>query len=77
MSEVKITEAPNGPFMVEGPITLIGADGAEIEVTTPVVYLCRCGGSARKPFCDTTHRKIGGFGPAETARVDAEQAANG
>jgi CDGSH-type Zn-finger protein len=61
-----ITPKPNGPLIVEGPVRILGPDGAEIPVPprkdgTPaqVVVLCRCGGSARKPFCDGTHKRNG------------------
>jgi CDGSH-type Zn-finger protein len=69
MSEtaVKITAKPNGPYRVEGPITLINVDGQEIDLTgKPAISLCRCGASSNKPFCDGTHSKIG-FQAAEAA----------
>ncbi|MEZ0249206.1 MAG: CDGSH iron-sulfur domain-containing protein [Thermoproteus sp.] len=25
----------------------------------PVAYLCRCGSSSKKPYCDGTHRRVG------------------
>ena len=69
---VTITAKPKGPFRVEGPITLIDADGSEIDLTgKPAISLCRCGASINKPFCDGTHSKIG-FEAAEAA-VAAEQ----
>jgi len=74
MSEnpVKITIRPNGPYRVEGPITLLDADGKEYDLTgKPAISLCRCGASTNKPFCDGTHSKIG-FQAAEAA-VAAEQ----
>jgi len=54
----KITPADNGPLIVENPPSLTGADGVEVE-TGVKVALCRCGASARKPFCDGSHAKIG------------------
>jgi CDGSH-type Zn-finger protein len=64
---VKISAKPNGPFRVEGPITLIDVDGKEIDLTgKPAISLCRCGASVNKPFCDGTHSKIG-FQAAEAA----------
>ncbi len=76
MGETSITVIEGGPYMVEGPITLTGPDGQEIEVKGKKAWLCRCGGSANKPFCDGTHSRIG-FAAAEAARdaFDAQQAA--
>jgi CDGSH-type Zn-finger protein len=69
---VTITARPNGPFRVEGPITLTDVDGTVIDTAgKTAVFLCRCGASINKPFCDGTHSKIG-FQAAEAA-VAAEK----
>jgi CDGSH-type Zn-finger protein len=49
---------PNGPYIVKGLDNLKDSRGNRIA-TQPVIALCRCGGSANKPFCDGTHQKIG------------------
>ena len=61
-----ITPKPNGPLLVQGPIRILAPDGTELAVPprkdgrpAEVVVLCRCGGSATKPFCDGTHKRIG------------------
>ena len=54
----KIRCAKNGPYIVSDLAQLTGADGAPIEAEDPVA-LCRCGGSASKPFCDGTHTRNG------------------
>jgi 3-phenylpropionate/trans-cinnamate dioxygenase ferredoxin subunit len=58
---MKITVTENGPYQVEGArdIELIGADGTAIPTGDDTIYLCRCGGSTNKPFCDGTHSAIG------------------
>jgi CDGSH-type Zn-finger protein len=49
----------NGPLRVYGPVKLVDAEGNEYEVGDGEWYsLCRCGHSARKPFCDSTHKSI-------------------
>ncbi len=47
----------NGPYMIDGAYTYTDANGNERTTTGSRVHLCRCGGSAKKPFCDGTHRK--------------------
>ena len=47
--------APNGPIIVTGDLHI--NTGTE-TVTQPRASLCRCGASARKPFCDGTHRTL-------------------
>ena len=59
MAEVKITATKNGPYKVEGPIELLGPDGSPIETKKRTIWLCRCGASSNKPFCDGTHSKVG------------------
>jgi len=69
---VTISTKPNGPFVVQGPITLIDVDGKVVDLGgKTAVGLCRCGASVNKPFCDGTHSKIG-FQAAEAA-VAAEK----
>ncbi len=57
---VKITVRPNGPFRVEGPISLVDAEGKAWDLTgKPAISLCRCGMSTKRPFCDGTHGREG------------------
>ena len=56
-SKVRITPKPNGPLIVENLERLNSRKGA--IAAQPNMALCRCGGSANKPFCDGTHRKNG------------------
>ena len=55
--EVRIEFIPDGPVRITGGVTLMKEDGAAERQER--VFLCRCGGSARKPFCDGTHKKNG------------------
>jgi CDGSH-type Zn-finger protein len=61
MADVKIRMRPNGPFLVEGPISLTDSDGNEftIDAGKPAIALCRCGASANRPFCDGAHKSCG------------------
>ena len=48
----------NGPLRVRGNLEIMSGTGRVVARVTST-YLCRCGGSANKPFCDGTHAKIG------------------
>lgn len=80
----KIVIAPNGPYLVYGNPNIVhkkqisSEHGEPMTWQTnqrletgnrPVVALCRCGGSANKPFCDGTHAK-NGFDGSETAATN-------
>jgi CDGSH-type Zn-finger protein len=75
----RITVTKNGPYQVDGAVPLSkqiiepDADGESWEwregeryQVTDQYRLCRCGGSASKPFCDGTHER-NGFDGTETA----------
>jgi len=58
MADVIITPRDNGNYMVRGPVELVDPEGNEYALPGETIFLCRCGGSANKPFCDGTHKKI-------------------
>ena len=59
MSAVRLVPIPDGPLEVTGPHELVRQDGEPIASPVPTVYLCRCGRSANKPFCDGSHARTG------------------
>ena len=58
---VKIIVRNNGPYRIEGDdIQIVDQDGKPFGLAgRTAVSLCRCGKSENKPFCDSTHGKIG------------------
>ena len=54
----QIKPLPNGPLKVDGDFTVLKPDGSEAEKKS-TVYLCRCGHSSNKPYCDGTHKAQG------------------
>ena len=59
---LKITPQKNGSLQVEGNLEICSGTGRVIEKTTKT-WLCRCGHSNTKPFCDGSHSKIGFVAP--------------
>jgi CDGSH-type Zn-finger protein/uncharacterized Fe-S cluster protein YjdI len=48
----------DGPLQVRGNMEIISGTG-RVVARMESARLCRCGGSANKPFCDNTHARIG------------------
>lgn len=71
MPDVTIKVRDNGPLLVDGPVTIVDAQGNQFAVPEgkPAVALCRCGASQYKPFCDGSHKTCG-FLAAERARMN-------
>lgn len=67
---VDIVSTKNGPYLVTGDLSVLelrdGSGNLYDLAGKNRVFLCRCGGSTTKPFCDGQHSKIG-FTAAEAA----------
>jgi CDGSH-type Zn-finger protein/truncated hemoglobin YjbI len=63
--EPRIVVTENGPYRVEGDVAVFNGDGEPLR-EGGICFLCRCGGSRNKPFCDVTHG-IKGFDGTEKA----------
>lgn len=55
-------------LLIEGDVEVIAADGSLVGRDSKM-WLCRCGQSGNKPFCDGAHRQAG-F--ADAGRVPAD-----
>lgn len=55
---VTVTPLVDGPLEVTGRVHVVAPDGTEIRDTAKC-YLCRCGQSENKPFCDGSHKRVG------------------
>ena len=71
---VEVVATKNGPYLVTGDLSqldLRDGDGNLFDLSGKGrIFLCRCGASTTKPFCDGQHSKVG-FQAAEAA-VQAE-----
>ena len=59
---VTVTPVPNGPLKVSGPLELVSGTGRTLNRVTET-FLCRCGASKNKPYCDGSHRTSGFSAP--------------
>ncbi len=55
--KVTVTPLADGPLKCVGPFVLAGTDGR--TTSADPAFLCRCGHSQNKPFCDGSHKKVG------------------
>jgi len=55
---ITIEVLQDGPLLVLGPVAVKSSDGTVARPPDPTA-LCRCGGSANKPYCDGTPRRNG------------------
>jgi len=55
---IEIMPRPNGPLQVKGALEVVSGTGRTIARAAET-FLCRCGASGNKPFCDGTHKRIG------------------
>ena len=60
----------DGPYLVKDPV-VVDAEGNEFRSEHETIALRRCGGATTKPFCDSTHSKVG-FQAAERAVREEE-----
>jgi CDGSH-type Zn-finger protein/uncharacterized Fe-S cluster protein YjdI len=59
---VAVIPLPNGPLQVKGPLEVVSGTGRTIN-RVEEAFLCRCGASKNKPYCDGSHKAAGFTAP--------------
>jgi CDGSH-type Zn-finger protein/uncharacterized Fe-S cluster protein YjdI len=59
---VAVTPLANGPLQVKGALEVVSGTGRTLNKVTET-YLCRCGQSKNKPYCDGSHKASGFTAP--------------
>ncbi|MEU0313916.1 CDGSH iron-sulfur domain-containing protein [Nocardioides sp. NPDC006273] len=67
-----IKTVDNGPLQIKGAAQLVDHDGNSYE-TGRTMFLCRCGESRNKPFCDGAHAKVGFVASQRAATAEQAQ----
>jgi 3-phenylpropionate/trans-cinnamate dioxygenase ferredoxin subunit len=74
VADVRIEVTRNGSYHVVGPVTVVDHKGNEVVLDGEDIWLCRCGHSETKPFCDGSHRRVGFKGPiADSVEVRVKE----
>jgi len=55
---VDISPQPNGPLKLKGNLELVSGTGRTFDKVAQT-FLCRCGQSQNKPYCDGSHKAAG------------------
>jgi len=58
MEDFKLEIVKNGPIIVKAKSFIVTHEGKE-TVKEEIAFLCRCGSSKNKPYCDGNHNAIG------------------
>ena len=54
----EVTIIRNGPIKVTGNFTITDIDNCILKPNNPEeIYVCACGRSQNKPYCDGSHKK--------------------
>ena len=61
-AELELIPCENGPIEARGPLEITAAAGERLHRGTRA-FLCRCGQSSNKPFCDGSHKAAGFSAP--------------
>jgi CDGSH-type Zn-finger protein len=71
---MRIEYRENGSIGIETGGRYVYRQGdQEVVIEKPRVSLCRCGHSANKPFCDSTHKTTGFQAPAAVIEISPQE----